>query len=41
MLARFTGGVASAGPTHAGDVVPCPAITKLEDGHITIRGRRD
>jgi sporulation protein YlmC with PRC-barrel domain len=37
MLARFTGRGASAGSAHGGDVVPWQAITKLEEGHITIR----
>jgi sporulation protein YlmC with PRC-barrel domain len=41
MLARFTGGGATAGPTHGGDIIPWQAITKLEDGHITIRDKQD
>lgn len=41
MLARLTGGGATAGPTHGGDVIPWQAITHLEDGHITVRDQHD
>jgi hypothetical protein len=37
MLARLAGGGAGAGPTRGDDVVPWEAITRLEDGQITIR----
>jgi sporulation protein YlmC with PRC-barrel domain len=39
MLARLAGGGADGVPTRGGDIVPWHAITRLEEGRITIRGR--
>jgi sporulation protein YlmC with PRC-barrel domain len=37
MFARLTGAGAGARATRGGDVVPWHAITRLEDGQITVR----
>jgi sporulation protein YlmC with PRC-barrel domain len=37
MLARLVSGGAGPGPTHGDDVIPWQAITRLEDGQITVR----
>jgi hypothetical protein len=38
MFARFTGGRPRARHTRVGDVVQWEAVTRLEDGRITVRG---